>query len=53
MFIAREKEKRELIERLNSDKFEYLLIYGLRRVGKTKLINECLNGLDCKKYLYI
>lgn len=40
MFIGREKELAELERLYNSDKFEFAVIYGRRRVGKTALINE-------------
>ena len=40
MFIGREKELSELNRLYNSDKFEFAVIYGRRRVGKTALINE-------------
>jgi len=40
MFIGREKEL-ALLETLHtSDKFEYLVLYGRRRVGKTSLLKE-------------
>ena len=48
MFIGRQKELTELINAYNSDKFESILIYGRRRVGKTELINNSLKGVkDC------
>lgn len=40
MFIGREKELRILNNQYNSDKFEFTVIYGRRRVGKTAIINE-------------
>lgn len=40
MFIGREKELSDLKRRYNSDRFEFAVIYGRRRVGKTALINE-------------
>ena len=40
MFIGREKELAELNRLYNSEKFEFAVIYGRRRVGKTALINE-------------
>ncbi|MDE5605321.1 MAG: ATP-binding protein [Eubacterium sp.] len=40
MFIGRKKELGELNKLYNSDKFEFAVIYGRRRVGKTALINE-------------
>ncbi len=39
-FFGRENEKKQLKELLDSDKAEFLAIYGRRRVGKTYLINE-------------
>ncbi|MCL2031979.1 MAG: ATP-binding protein [Methanomassiliicoccaceae archaeon] len=40
MFIGREKEMEILNRRYASGKFEFLTIYGRRRVGKTALIRE-------------
>ena len=40
MFYCREKELRELNERYANGKFECMVIYGRRRVGKTALISE-------------
>lgn len=40
MFIGREKELLDLNKRYHSGKFEFAVIYGRRRVGKTTLINE-------------
>lgn len=40
MFIGRTNELKELNELYNSDKFEFAVIYGRRRVGKTAIINE-------------
>lgn len=49
MFIGREKEL-EVLERLyKSDQFEFVVIYGRRRVGKTALINHFIDG---KKGIY-
>ena len=49
MFIGRERELATLNKLYNSDKFEFAVIYGRRRVGKTKLINEFNTG---KKAIY-
>lgn len=49
MFIGREKELRSLNSLYASDKFEFAVIYGRRRVGKTALINEFI---DNKKSIY-
>ncbi len=40
MFYCREKELNELNKRYQKEKFECVVIYGRRRVGKTALINE-------------
>ena len=40
MFIGREKELGNLNRLYTSDKFEFAVIYGRRRVGKTAIINE-------------
>ena len=40
MFIGREQELSQLNRLYSSDKFEFAVIYGRRRVGKTALINE-------------
>lgn len=39
-FYCREEELRKLNKRYKGDKFECIVIYGRRRVGKTALINE-------------
>ena len=49
MFIGREKELKSLNNLYTSDKFEFAVIYGRRRVGKTALINEFI---DNKKSIY-
>lgn len=42
MFIGRERELASLNKLYLSDKFEFAVIYGRRRVGKTALINQFL-----------
>lgn len=49
MFIGREKELQALEKLYRSDKFEFAVIYGRRRVGKTALINHFI---DDKKSIY-
>lgn len=39
-FFGRESEKKQLQELYDSDKAEFIAIYGRRRVGKTYLVNE-------------
>lgn len=54
MFIGREKELGNLNRLYTSDKFEFAVIYGRRRVGKTAIINEftkekpsiCFTGVE-------
>lgn len=40
MFIAREKEMQTLRNLADSNQFEFLIMYGRRRVGKTELLNQ-------------
>lgn len=49
MFIGRDKELEALDRLYKSDKFEFVVIYGRRRVGKTALINHFI---DDKKAIY-
>ena len=44
MFIGREQELRTLNQLYASGKFEFAVIYGRRRVGKTALISEFIKG---------
>ena len=49
MFIGRDKELNSLDKLYKSDKFEFTVIYGRRRVGKTALINQFIGD---KKSIY-
>ena len=49
MFIGRERELGVLDKLYRSEKFEFAVIYGRRRVGKTALINEFIKD---KKAVY-
>ena len=49
MFIGRTQELNTLNRLYASDKFEFAVIYGRRRVGKTALISEFI---DDKKAIY-
>lgn len=49
MFIGRDKELNALDKLYKSDKFEFVVIYGRRRVGKTALINRFIGD---KKSIY-
>ena len=46
MFIGRENELHKLDKLYRSDKFEFAVIYGRRRVGKTALISEFAKNKD-------
>ena len=43
MLIGRKTETSELLSLLDSDKSEFVAVYGRRRVGKTFLIRETFN----------
>ncbi len=40
MFIDRSEEMNALQKRYNSDGFDFMVIYGRRRIGKTELIKQ-------------
>lgn len=44
MFIGRENELKELKNSFSSNKFESIIIYGRRRVGKTEIIKESIKN---------
>ena len=46
MFIGRDKELNALDKLYKSDKFEFVVIYGRRRVGKTALINQFIGDKE-------
>ena len=46
MFIGREKELSKLTQLYNTNTFQFPVIYGRRRVGKTALINEFIKEKD-------
>ena len=46
MFVGRERELSKLTNAYNSNKFEMAVIYGRRRVGKTKLITEFIKDKE-------
>lgn len=48
-FKNREKELAELSESLNSETFEFMILYGRRRIGKTELI---LKATENRKRIY-
>jgi len=52
-FIDRERELDALLQVLNSDRFELVVLYGRRRVGKTELIKQSVQGYTHLYYLAI
>ena len=44
MFVGREEELGLLQELYDSDHFEFLVLYGRRRVGKTSLLGQFVQG---------
>lgn len=44
MFVGRQKELASLNEAYTSDRFEFFVLYGRRRVGKTALLNRFAQG---------
>ena len=50
MFIGRERELNALEKLYISNKFEFAVIYGRRRVGKTALINQFIRGKEAIYY---
>jgi AAA+ ATPase superfamily predicted ATPase len=53
MFVGREYEIEKLNNMYASDKFEFAVFYGRRRVGKTTLINEFCKGKKAIYYMAI
>lgn len=45
-FVGRDLELRDLEQRRNSNRFEFVVIYGRRRIGKTTLIKKFLDDKD-------
>lgn len=50
MFIGRESELKYLNEAYSSQKAEFIVLYGRRRVGKTELLNEFCKDKPCIFY---
>ena len=50
MFIGRENELKFLNDAYFSNKAEFIILYGRRRIGKTELLNEFAKGKKCIFY---
>ncbi|QSX07688.1 ATP-binding protein [Alkalibacter rhizosphaerae] len=51
MFVGREKEIKILEKRVQSKGFEFGLVYGRRRIGKTRLLQEIVSKFDAIYYV--
>jgi hypothetical protein len=51
MFVGRKNELKQLNDLYNEDKFQMVVVYGRRRVGKTKLLTEFCK--DKKSIFYV
>ncbi|ONN27462.1 ATPase [Thermosipho affectus] len=51
MFIGRERELKSLNELYKDDKFQFVVVYGRRRVGKTTLLLEFCKEKPCIFYV--
>lgn len=51
MFIGRERELDALNKKYVSDRFEFVVIYGRRRVGKTALINHFIGDKEAVYFM--
>lgn len=51
MFINRKEEKEVIEKRLNSPGFEFFILYGRRRIGKTSLVLEAIKERQHIYYL--
>ena len=50
MFVGREKELKLIQEKVDSDVFEFGILYGRRRIGKTRLLAEAMKNNDVIYY---
>jgi AAA+ ATPase superfamily predicted ATPase len=53
MFVNRVVEREELKRQLDSDNFEFIILYGRRRVGKTTLVLESIRKREHIYYLAV
>lgn len=51
-FVGRKQERKRLDRALNTKKFQAVMIYGRRRIGKSALIKETLKHSDLKSIYY-
>ncbi len=53
MFFGRNREMKKLEELYTEGKFEFVVFYGRRRVGKTTLINEFIQDKESAYYMAV
>ena len=53
MFVGREKELKVLEETYNKPGFQMTVIYGRRRIGKSRLITEFIKGKKASYYIAV
>lgn len=53
MFVGREREVKKLKALYYGEKFEFVVFYGRRRVGKTTLINEFIKDKEAVYYMAV
>lgn len=53
MFVGRDRELKKLNEMYESDRFEFAVLYGRRRVGKTTLIREFMRDKQGIYYMSV
>lgn len=53
MFVGRAKELNKLEAMYQSEQFEFAVVYGRRRIGKTALINEFLRNKKAVYYMAV
>ena len=51
MFIGRKKELEVLEKKIDTDRFEFGIVYGRRRVGKTRLLQEIVSKHNAIYYV--
>jgi len=52
-FVNRKEELKAIREKLESERFELIIVYGRRRVGKTRLVLEAVRGRPHVYYLAV
>lgn len=53
MFVGRERELKKLNDMYQSNQFEFAVLYGRRRVGKTTLIREFMKDKQGVYYMSV